>query len=63
MINSIESCCQVEEAQGWQLTIVSCMVAEVDANNDGDDDDESTVSVVDNADRLLYTFITAVSVL
>ena len=25
----------------------------MDASSDGDDDDESTVSVVDNADRLL----------
>jgi len=29
------------------------MVAVVDASNDGDDDDESIVSMVDNADQLL----------
>ena len=40
------------ECQSCKGCLNDCMMAEVDASNDGDDD-EFTVSVVDNADQLL----------
>ena len=41
------------ECQSCKGCVNDCMMAEVDASNDGDDDDESIIRVVDNADRLL----------
>ena len=51
MCVKVQSC--DDNAESQSCNSYDCMVAEVDAINDGDDDDESTVSVVDNADRLL----------
>ena len=48
----VQSCDDNVECQSCNSYVNDCMVAEVDASND-DDDDESTVSVVDNADQLL----------
>ena len=47
----MQSCDDHVECQSCNSYVNDCMVAEVDASND--DDDESTVSVVDNADQLL----------
>jgi len=48
----VQSCDNNVERQSCNSYVNDCMVAEVDDSNDGDDD-ESTVSVVDNANQLL----------
>ena len=50
MCVKVQSCDDNVECQSCNSYVNDCMVAEVDTSND---DDESTVSVVDNADQLL----------
>ena len=60
MCVKVQSCDNNVEHQSCNSSVNDCMVAEVDANDD-DDDNESIVSVVDNTDQLLVNDVAASS--